>query len=118
MTATCNKYGVYETTDYLSLPRAAKGWHGLPLAEIKLADLGGYWIWAAAFQMYDGDNHGSCTPLMDREPHRASSRAAAVAAGVASLRDRMSAREKSSADSRAVLAWLDTLNPVQMDLFA
>ena len=118
----CNQRGVYEPDERLSLPRATKGWRGCNLADIKLGDLGTHWIWATSFQMYTGDCHGSSSPLMDL-PHgrgigcRAPTRAAAIDAAASYLRERLTPRAEHCADARAVLAWLQTLNPAQLNLF-
>lgn len=123
MTARCNANGVYEADERLSLQRATKGWRGCNLADIKLANLGAYWIWATSFQMHTGDCHGSSSPLWDHEPTqfsnpRAPSREAAIEAASAELGRRLTPRSEHCADARAVLAWLGTLNPAQADLFA
>lgn len=121
MTPIPNKHGVYtEPTEHLFLPRNVKGWRGVNTADIKLADLGTHWIWATSFQMYGGDCHGSSSPLMDIETPvrtcRAPTREAAIAAASDELRRRMEPKT-DVADARAVLAWLDSLNPDQLDLF-
>lgn len=119
----CNTHGVYEPDECLSLPRPTKGWRGCNLADIKLGHLGDYWIWATSFQMYTGDCHGSSSPLMDL-PHgrrgvscRAPTREAAIDAAASHLRDRLTPRADRCVDARAVLAWLATLNPAQLNLF-
>lgn len=121
--ARCNEHGVYEADETLELPRAVKGWCGMGLADIKLANLGTHWIWATGFQMHSGDFWGCASPLSDHEPtphsnHRASSREEAIKAASAELRKHMSKRAaKGDSDARAVMAWLDTLIPDQLDLF-
>jgi hypothetical protein len=120
--SACNAYGVYEPDERLSLPRPAKGWRGCNLADIRLGNLGEYWIWATSFQMHTGDCHGSSSPLMDT-PHRrglscrAPTRESALDAAASYLRERLTKRAEHCGEARAVLAWLDTLNPAQLNLF-
>jgi hypothetical protein len=120
--ARCNARGVYEPDERLSLPRPTKGWRGCNLADIEIANLGEYWIWATCFAMHTGDCHGSASPLVDdgERPwmsHRSPSREAAIDAAASNLRDRLAPRSEHCADARAVLVWLDSLNPAQPDLF-
>jgi hypothetical protein len=123
MTTRCNEHGVYEADETLVLPRQAKNWRGAPIAEISLVDLGGHWIWAVAYQLHSGNWEGSSSPLMDTDPtpfsnYRAPTRKAAIDAAVAQLRKRLTKlADEGSADAAAVIAWLPTLNPAQMDLF-
>lgn len=106
-------------SETLELPRAKKGWRGVPIAEIKLADRGDHWIWAVSHAMFSGDYSGSFSPLRDDPEHRADSRDAALAAASARLRSRMEPRAAEYPDARAILAWLAALHlkPVQIDLF-
>ncbi len=121
--ATCNENGVYQADETLELPRAVKGWRGGPIAEIDLADMGTHWIWSTGFQMWGGDMWGSSSPLMDLEPTpfstcRAPTREAAIELASAQLRKNLAKRaEEGDRDARAVIAWLDTLIPDQLDLF-
>src|SRR5690606_9938065 len=107
----------------LELPRMVKGWRGVPTAEISLADMGSHWIWTTSFQMHSGDFWGSSSPLMDLEPTpvptcRAPTRAAAIEAASAKLRKCLSGRaDEGDRDASAVITWLDTLIPDQLDLF-
>ena len=121
--ARCNEHGVYEADETLELPHKAKGWRGGPIAEIRLADLGTHWIWATSHQMHSGNWEGASSPLHDHEPtpysdHRAPTREAAIRAASAQLRGRLKARaDESDRDACAVMAWLDTLIPDQLDFF-
>jgi hypothetical protein len=114
-----NQHGAYTPDETLSLPRAVKNWRGVNAADIELANLGAYWIWASSFQLYGGDHLGNGTPLIDDDHRfravRQPSRDAAIAAACKHLRERMTGRD--STDARAILAWLDTLQPDQFDLF-
>lgn len=118
----CNAHGAYEPDERLSLPRPVKGWRGCNLADIEIANLGEYWIWATSFAMHTDDCRGSTSPLVDDGErtwmsHRAPTRDAAIDAAASHLRDRLTPRSERCADARAVLAWLDTLHPAQADLF-
>lgn len=117
-----NENGVYTPTEHLSLARNKAGWRGCNLADIKLADLGTHWIWATSYQMMTGNCSGSSSPLMDMEgPYkswRALDREAAIKAASADLRKSLTDRATHCADARAVLAWLGTLIPDQLDMFA
>lgn len=116
--ATCNEHGVYSADETLELPRTVKGWRGMGLAEIKLANLGTHWIWATGYQMFSGNWEGAFSPLADHEAHQAPSRDAAIGAASEYLRKRLSRRD--DADAQSVRAWLDSLVsviPAQLDLF-
>lgn len=113
----CNEHGVYEADEALELPRPRKGWRGGPIAEIRLADLGTHWIWATGFQMWGGDMWGSSSPLMDSEAYRAPTRQAAIDLASEQLRKSLVKRAADCRDARAVMEWLDTLAPDQLDLF-
>lgn len=119
-----NAHGVYAPHEVLTLPCDRKGWRGVETARIKLADLGGYWIWTTSFQMHSGDCLGSSSPLMDDtrdgvpNSSRAPTRDAAIERASARLRRTLEPRAKEYADARAVLAWLETLRPAQGDLFS
>lgn len=116
--ATCNEHGVYAADEILDLPRAVKGWCGMGLAEIRLVDLGTHWIWATGFQMHSGDFWGSGGPLTNHDPYKAPTREAAIEAASANLRKSLSTRaEGGDRDASAVMAWLDSLIPNQLDLF-
>lgn len=121
--ADCNEHGVYTADEVLELPRPVKGWRGMGLAEIRLADLGTHWIWATGFQMHSSDFLGSSSPLTNHEPTpysncRAATRQDAIAAASANLRKSLSKRAaEGDRDAAAVMAWLDTLIPNQLDLF-
>lgn len=119
--ATCNEHGVYEADETMELPRAVKGWQGMGIAEIKLADLGAYWIWATGYQMFTGNWEGAFSPLSDHPrfaENRMPTREAAIEAASAYLRKRLGSRAvEGDADARAVMAWLDCLIPNQLDLF-
>lgn len=122
MTPVPNAHGVYEPQETLFLARTVKGWRGCNLADIKLVDLGTHWIWATDFQMYTGDHSGSGSPLMDLPPGRrlncrAPTRQAAIEAACAELRRRLEPRAVECKDARAVIEWLDSLIPNQLDLF-
>jgi hypothetical protein len=119
---SCNEHGVYEADETLALPRPVKGWRGGPIAEIRLANLGTHWIWATGFQMLTGNCWGSSSPLMDLEPTpfstcRAPTRQAAIELASAQLRKSLSPCAAEYREARAVLEWLDTLIPDQLDLF-
>lgn len=118
MTAAPNTNGVYEPDEHLSLHRDVKGWRGCPTAEITLADLGTHWIWATSFNLMTGDCWGSSSPLWNDERHSQPSRAAAIEAAASHLRHRLSRRAADCPDARRIMAWLDQLRPVQMELFA
>ncbi|GLT00839.1 hypothetical protein GCM10007897_22290 [Sphingobium jiangsuense] len=113
-----NENGVYDPQECLTLHRDAKGWCGLPTAEIKLIDLGDYWLWATGFQMMQGDCCGSASPLSDMHGRRAPTRDAAIDAAGEYLRGRIETRANESIDARRIVAWLDSLRPAQPDLFA
>lgn len=119
--ARCNDHGVYEADETLELPRAVKGWRGAPLAEISLADLGAHWIWATSYQMHSGDWAGAASPLSDHEAwanHRAADREAAIRNASEYLGGCLANRAtEGDRDARAVMDWLDTLIPDQLDLF-
>lgn len=116
--ATCNEHGVYTADETLELPRTVKGWCGMGLAEIKLANLGTHWIWEAGFQMHSGDFWGRGGPLTDHETYRAPTREAAIAAASVDLRKCLSKRAaEGDRDASSVMAWLDALVPNQLDLF-
>ncbi|GEM_PF-4162827 len=116
--AECNEHGVFTPDEVLELPRPVKGWRGMGLAEIRLADLGAHWIWATGFQMHSGDFWGRGGPLMDNEPYRTPTRQDAIAAASANLRKSLFKRaDEGDRDASAVMAWLDTLIPDQLDLF-
>lgn len=121
--ASCNEHGVYTADEALHLPHAAKGWRGGPIGEIRLADLGTHWIWATSYQMHSGNWEGASSPLSDHEPtpfsnHRAPTREAAINAAGTELRRRLQKRvDERDRDACAVVAWLDTLVPDQLDLF-
>lgn len=115
--ATCNEHGVYQPDERLSLPRTLKGWRGADIANIKLADMGTHWIWANDYQMHGGDWSGSGSPLMDLAGSRAPSRQAAIEMASNEFRRRLTSRAARCKDAQAVLEWLDTLIPDQLDLF-
>lgn len=116
---TCNEHGVYEADEVLALPLPKKGWRGLPLADIRLADLGDHWIWATGYQLHSGDWSGASNPLTDgHSSHQAPSREAAVEAASAYLRARLAKHAaEGHADAVAIVGWLASLNPAQLDLF-
>lgn len=117
--SSCNEYGVYQPDERLSLPRR----DGADTAYITLADMGAHWIWATGFQIWGGDFWGSSSPLMDLEPTpfstcRAPTREAAIQLASSQLRNSLSKRaDEGDRDARAVMAWLDSLIPDQMELF-
>lgn len=111
--AACNKYGVYEPDETLSLPRKGRG--GVSVATIQLADLGPHWIWATSFQMSGGDYWGKFSPLKDQPNHREQSRVVAIKAAAADLRRNLSSR--ADPDAKSIMAWLETLIPDQFDMF-
>lgn len=116
MTA-CNENGVYEAAEAIELPRHVKGWRGGPIGEIRLARLGTHWIWATGFQLWGGDCWGSSSPLMDTANRSAKSRAEALEQAGAHLRAKLSSRAAEYPDAAAILSWLETLAPDQLDLF-
>lgn len=110
---TPNEHGVYPATESLTLPREQKGWRGCPIAEIEFCNTGEQWLWATAFQLMQGDCHGRSAPLT---MHRAApTRADALALAIADLRSAM--ERKDSRDANAILEWLTSLNPAQMEMF-
>jgi hypothetical protein len=117
--STCNEHGVYQPDERLSLPRKA----GADTAYITLADMGTHWIWATGFQIWGGDFWGSSSPLMDLEPTpfsscRAPTREGAIQMASAQLRKSLSKRaDEGDRDATAILVWLDSLIPDQLDLF-
>lgn len=115
--ATCNEHGVYQPDERLTLPRPVKGWRGGPIGEIDLADLGTHWIWATGFQLWGADCWGASSPLCDRDRYRAPSRDAAIQAACAYLRAKVGPRAGECKEAKAIVAWLDTLIPDQLDLF-
>lgn len=116
--ATCNENGVYQADETFELPRAVKGWCGVALAEIRLADLGTHWIWETGFQLHSGDFWGSGGPLTNHERYRAPTREAAIEAAATNLRKSLGARAtEGDKDASAIMAWLETLIPAQLDLF-
>lgn len=117
--AICNQNGVYEPHELLTLDHGKNGYRGSPTAEIALVDIGDCWLWAADFSlMSDADCWGHGEPLSDWPSRRAESREAAIAAASAFYRERLGKRaENGSRDCRRILAWLDTLQPAQTDLF-
>ncbi|WP_447724674.1 hypothetical protein [Sphingomonas koreensis] len=118
MTPRPNAHGIYEPTENLALPRDVKGWRGCNTADIDLANLGTHWIWSTGFQLMNGDCWGSAGPLWNDERHSAPTRDAAIDAASADLRARLVSRSDEYADVRRIMAWLDRLQPVQMELFA
>ncbi len=105
--ATPNRSGVYlEPTEYLAPPRK-KNFHGLDIADIRLMNLGPFWIWATGFQLRGGDCRGSHSPLSEAHGGKAGSRTAAITAASAQLRGYLEGCD--NADARAILAWLATL---------
>lgn len=120
MSAQPNDHGVYEPGELLTHDLDKKGWQGVPVAEIALIDLGDRWLWSADFHLYsDADSWGHGEPLTDWPSHRAANRAAAIEAAAAFYRNKLTERAgKGSRDCRRILAWLDTLQPVQAELFA
>lgn len=119
--AICNEHGVYDADETLELKRDVKGWKGSPLAEIRLADLGTHWIWATSYQMHSGNWEGAGSPLSDNEAwaeRRCPDRESAVRAAISYLTGRSGRRaEEGDRDGAAVVAWLNTLIPNQLDLF-
>lgn len=114
----CNENGVYEPDETLSLPRQLNGWRGMGLADISLADLGSYWIWATSYQMHSGDCEGAASPLMDYEGARSPTRQAALHAASAHLSVSLGKRSSTGdREAMAVMQWLETLEPSQLDLF-
>lgn len=117
--ARCNEHGVYEPDERLCLPRSDRA----DFAYITLADMGTHWIWATGFQMWSGDFWGSSSPLMDLEPTpfstcRAPTRKAAIQLASERIRRQLSDRAaEGDRDAVAVMAWLETLIPAQLDLF-
>lgn len=112
-----NEHGVYMPSEVIELPRAVKGWRGGPLAEIMLADLGSHWIWATGFQLWGSDCWGSFSPLVDFDAHQALTRETAIEQAAASIRKKVGSRAAECRDAAAIVAWLDTLMPAQLDMF-
>lgn len=110
-----NEHGVYSADEVLQLPMPRKGWRGCSLAEIRLAKCDDGWRSATAFQLLKGDCWGSCGPISARDPAHAT-REGAVETASAHLRARLADRE--GPDPRAIMAWLDGLQPPQLSLFA
>lgn len=116
--AQCNEHGVYQALERLELPpRPVKGRKGGPIAEIDLAFIGPHWIWATGFQLWGGDCWGASSPLCDRDNYRAGSREAAIDAAATYLRRKIGPRAGECRDAAAIVGWLDTLIPDQLDLF-
>jgi hypothetical protein len=104
-----NASGVYhESAERITLPRDVKNWQGVSVAEIDLLDLGPHWIFSTSYQLYGGDCRGSFSPLTNHPSNRAASRAAALDAAKATLREAMEGVDNK--DARRVLAWLDELD--------
>lgn len=101
-----------EQAERLTLTNGSK-----QLAEIRLADDAGRWMFAVSCQQHAGDFWGFGEPL-GYEPGRArrdfGTRDEALAAAIEHLRQRISRRPQEMAPQ---LAWLDTLIPDQPDLF-
>lgn len=117
MSTTCNEHGVYSPTEVLRLPRDRKGWRGMDLCEIELADLGDHWIWATGFTMFSGDCWGSYSPLRKVHGREAATRGEAIQAASDHLRAKLAGRAAGFPDARAIIAWLDGLRPAQLSLF-
>lgn len=113
---SCNQHGVYEAQERLVLARDTKGWRGLPTAEIEMCQLPEGWLWATSFQLMQGDCCGSASPLSLNHGRLAPSREVAIEAAVAHLSARMA--KQDGQDARRIVAWLETLQPDQLDLFA
>lgn len=111
MSAQPNQWGVYQAQETIEL--SGKGY--MPLACIRLVDLGAHWLWATCFSMPDGS--GSSSPLMDFDRYRAPDRAGAVTAASEALRRDLHKRAETDQHARAVIDWLDSLAPAQLDLF-
>lgn len=96
--------------------RLEKRDRGGVIAEIALGHHEGQWVFATGFQQRGGDCWGSGGPLglLPGRTTTFATRDEALAGAIAHLRHRWAGREKWLAEQ---LAWLDTLNPAQLDLF-
>lgn len=107
-----NENGVYSPSEVLELPRPVKGWQGMPLAAIKLVDLGTHWLWACDYQIFSGDCRGGGCPLMDMDRGRAETRGRAIQAACDDLRAKVDGLD--NADARAIAAWCATQAQAQL----
>ena len=90
----------------------ARGWWGVPFAEIFLAPAVDGWRQATAVAL---DGHGHAFPLTIRsKPH--ATREAALRAAIERLR--AATPEGTGTRARLISAWLDRIDPDQRDLFA
>jgi hypothetical protein len=114
-----NENGVYCPTEVLRMERNVKGWRGVARVEIDLVQTDVGWRAARGFSFFTGSHWGAFGPIDDHcTPHP--TREAAIAEQVARMRREWSKLDEPSMQREAseMLAWLDSLNPAQLDLFA
>lgn len=114
-----NKNGVYCPTEVLRMERNVKGRQGVARVEIDLVETDEGWRAARGFSFFTGSWWGSFSPITDDCSLHAS-REAAIAAEAERMRLEWSKLDDPSMQREAseMLAWLDSLNPAQLDLFA
>lgn len=93
------------------------GFVGLPEARIELDQSpDGRWMWGVSFYTYYG---GEGSAPLEKWGKFAPTRAAAIAAGIDELRERLSRRSfANSPQARALFSWLDLISSTQMELFS
>lgn len=114
--ATKNENGVYTAGEVLVLG-SRKG--GRPLAEIRVAYTEGGWRAARSFSFSTGHMWGSSSPISDTFCPPYPTRQLALEAATARMAKQV--REVTDpamqAEVNAILRWLATLNPAQLDMF-
>ena len=104
MAPVCNENGVYEPHERLFLPRSVKGWQGMDMLEIEIANLGGHWIWSTGLCFFTGDCAGSFSPLADVEGRRAPTRDDAILSAAGHLWNKIGGRD--GPEATAMRNWL------------
>lgn len=105
-----NAHGVYEPSERIECPNPRRNWQGGPWAGIRLLEMPDGWRYSTETSFAMG---GHCGPITTHCPAFAS-RGDAIEAAIATLRRRIRADDR---EGPAVLRWLDSLQPAQIDLF-
>lgn len=115
--SVANEHGVFPADEILFLPRKKKGWRGCNVAEIWLAQCDDGWRSSISFQFHGGDWWGHGSPIYVRDPAYPT-RGEAIEAGKAQMaRNIERLRADGNAEAKLIFDWMDSLSPVQPDLF-
>ena len=115
---TKNEHGVYCPHEVLRLPYEKKGWRGVDRVKIELVETPEGWRSEMSVAFFSGDfSYSGSAVSIHNKPHP--TRRDAINEQVERLRYRLAKRvaPEMQGDVHKMLAWADSLNPDQMDLF-